>query len=132
MIMNETTRQKKVARLLQKELGGILQIDKRNILEGKFVTITEVGITPDNAIATVYLSMILVSEKLKLIDQINGRKSEIRKELGNRIGKQMRIVPDLIFVIDDLQENADRIENIIDNLNIPPEPEDESQDSSKS
>jgi len=130
--MNETTRQKKIARLVQKELGEILQIDKRNILGGQFVTVTEVGITPDSSIATAYLSMLLVSEKLKLIDHINGRKSEIRRELGNRIGKQMRIVPDLIFVIDDLQEKADRIDSIIDNLNIPPEPKDDSHNPSES
>ena len=121
--MNESTRQKKVARLLQKDLGEILQVDKKNILNGKFVTVTDVDVSPDLSVAKIYLSMMLVEKPEELIDMINKRKSELRKELGNRIGKQMRIVPELIFLLDQLQEEANRIDQIIDNLEIPPEEE---------
>lgn len=122
--MNESKRQQKVAKLLLKDLGEIFQRDTRGILDGEFVTIADVQITPDLSIAFVNISMMLVKDKERLIDQINSRKSEIRRELGNKIGKQVRIVPDLKFFIDNVQENADRMDKIIDQLNIPPTKED--------
>jgi len=68
--MNISTRQKKVSKLLQKELGDILQQDKRNVLGNSFVTITEVEISPDLSIAKVYLSMILANDREELIQRI--------------------------------------------------------------
>ena len=118
--MNESKRQKKVARLLQKELGDIFQKDPRNILENAFVTIMDVGITPDLSIARVYISMMLVKNQQELIDKINHRKSEIRGILGRRVGKQLRIIPELVFYRDEIQENASRLDALIDNLDIPP------------
>ena len=130
--MNISTRQKKVSKLIQKELGDILQQDKRNVLGNSFVTITEVEITPDLSIAKVYLSMILVTNREELIQTINHRKSEIRGILGKAVGKQLRIVPDLIFILDDLEEKASKIDQIIDNLVIPPSTEDDDDTTSES
>ena len=130
--MNISTRQKKVSKLLQKELGDILQQDKRNVLGNSFVTITEVEISPDLSVAKVYLSMILANDREELIQRINHRKSEIRGILGRAIGKQLRIVPDIIFLMDDLQEKASKIDKIIDSLEIPPLSEEEDDDESLS
>src|SRR5690606_3864188 len=55
---------------------------------------------------------------------IESHKKEIRRDLGNRIGKQVRIVPDLIFYIDKVEEEAMRLEALIRSLNIPPAPDD--------
>jgi len=119
--MNESKRQQKVAKLLQKDLGDIFSRDVRGILENAFITISDVRVTPDLKIAYVYLSMMMVNDKEGLIDRINQRKSEIRKILGNKIGKQVRVVPDLKFYIDELGENAIKLDKLIDDLNIPPE-----------
>ncbi|MDH5475828.1 MAG: 30S ribosome-binding factor RbfA [Cyclobacteriaceae bacterium] len=118
--MNESKRQQKVAKLLQKDLGDIFQRDTRGILDGAFVTIADVQITPDLSIAFVNISMMMVKDKEALIEKINDRKSEIRRELGNKIGKQVRIIPNLKFFVDQVQENANRMDKIIDQLNIPP------------
>lgn len=123
--MNENKRQKKVARVIQKELSEIFQRDTKNILGSAFVTLTEVSITPDLSMARVYISMMMVDKKQELIDKINQRKSEIRGKLGNRIGRQMRIVPDLEFFIDELQEDAIKMDALIDSLKIPPLPEED-------
>ena len=42
-------------------------------------------------------------------------------ENADAYGKQVRIVPELVFYIDEVEENAQRIEDLIKNLNIPPE-----------
>ncbi len=122
--MSGTTRQQKYARLIQKEISDIFQKDKRGILENAFITLADVRVSPDLSVAKIYISMLLEKDKEKVLEKINTRKKEIRKELGDRIGKQVRIIPELVFYIDEVEENAQRIEEIIKNLNIPPETKD--------
>jgi len=64
--------------------------------------------------------MMLAKDKAQTLENLNRGKSEIRKALGDRIGKQVRIIPELIFIIDETEENAFRIEELIKSLNIPP------------
>ncbi len=115
-----STRQLKYSKLIQKELSEIFQQDKRGILDNAFVTIADVRMSPDLSVAKVYISMLLAKEKEKTLDKINTRKSEIRKALGNKIGKQVRIIPELIFYKDDVEENAQHLDELIKNLHIPP------------
>jgi ribosome-binding factor A len=123
--MTGTTRQQKYARLIQKELSEIFQRDKKGILENAFVTIADVRVSTDLGVAKVYISMLLTKDREKVLERINSRKKEIRKALGDKIGKQVRIIPDLIFFVDEVEENAQRIEDLIKNLNIPPEKKEE-------
>lgn len=119
--MAGTTRQQKFAKLIQKELSDIFQRDKRGILENAFVTIVEVRVSPDLAVAKVYVSMMLVKDKAAMLEKIRARKSEIRKALGNKIGKQVRVIPELIFFIDEVEEDAQRMDQLISGLSIPKE-----------
>jgi ribosome-binding factor A len=121
--MAGSTRQQKYSRLIQKELGDIFLRDKRGILDNAFVSIADVRMSPDLSVAKVYISMLLAKEKEKILANIITRKAEIRKALGDRIGKQVRIIPELIFFKDEVEEQASRIEDLIKNLNIPPEKE---------
>ena len=116
-----TVRQQKYGKLIQKELSDIFLRDKRSVLDNAFVTIAEVKMSPDLSVAKVFLSMMLAKNKNVVLASINSHKSEIRKALGERIRNQARIVPELIFVIDEVEENAQRIEDLIKSLNIPKE-----------
>ncbi|HMQ00329.1 MAG TPA: 30S ribosome-binding factor RbfA [Cyclobacteriaceae bacterium] len=122
-----TKRQQKFARLIQKELGEIFQKDKRNILGNAFVSVVDVQVSTDLSFAKIYLGMMLIQDKQKVLDVINTRKSEIRKALGNRIAKQVRHIPELAFFIDEVEENAMRLDALIDSLNIPPKSKDEEE-----
>lgn len=115
-----STRQLKYSKLIQKELSEIFQQDKRGILDNAFVTIADVRMSPDLSVAKIYISMLLAKEKEKTLEKINARKSEIRRELGNKIGKQVRIIPELIFYKDEVEENAQHLDELIKNLHIPP------------
>src|SRR6478736_3344682 len=117
--MSGTVRQQKYGKLIQKELSDIFLIDKRSITDNAFITILEVRMSPDLSVAKVYLSMSLVKDKQGVLEKINVHKSEVRKALGVRIRNQARIVPQLVFFIDEVEENAERIESLIKNLNIP-------------
>lgn len=122
--MAGSTRQHKFSKLIQKELSDIFQRDKRGILDNAFITIADVKVSADLGIARIYISMMLAKDKKAVLEKINTHKKEIRKALGDRIGKQVRIIPDLVFFIDEVEENAQRIEALIRDLHIPPaEPE---------
>lgn len=117
--MTESKRQQKFSKLIQKDLGDIFQRDKMGVFSQTFVTIAEVKITPDLSLARVYVS-IFSPNKRDVFDNIIEHKSEIRRELGFKIGKQVRIVPDLEFFLDEVEDRAARIDKIISDLDIPP------------
>lgn len=118
--MAGSTRQQKFGRLIQKELSDIFQRDKRGILDNTFITISDVAMSPDLSVAKVYISMMLAKDKAQTLERLNRGKGEIRKALGEKIRKQARVVPELIFFIDETEENAFKIEELIKNLHIPP------------
>lgn len=126
--MEESTRQQKYSRLIQKDISDIFQKDKMGIFSNTFVSVVDVKVTADLSVAKIYLSMMLVPDKQALLEKIDLHKSEIRKALGNKIGKQVRKIPELIFIIDEVEEKASRIDQIIDNLDIPPADEQSDED----
>ena len=81
----ESTRQLKVARLLQKDLGEIFQRESRNLSQGAMVTVTKVHVTPDLAMAKVYLSLFATEDKNSLLKHIKKHTKEVRYHLGKRI-----------------------------------------------
>ena len=121
----ENKRQKQYAKLIHKDLGEIFQRHLPDLFKGAFATVTEVQVTPDLALAKVYISMLLAENKQSVIDSVAERKGEIRRLLGNKIGKQVRVVPDLHFILDELQDEATKMDKLIDGLDIPPAPPEE-------
>lgn len=117
----ETKRQQKFSRMIQRELGEIFQKDIKGYFSDALITVTQVRMSPDLSMAKVYLSLMITPDKKTFIDEIIEKKGWIRKMLGDRIGKKIRIIPDLQFYLDDSAEYADNIDRILRNLNIPPE-----------
>ena len=114
-----TTRQLKYGKLIQKELSDIFQQDKKGILDNTLITLAEVKVSADLSIAKVYISMMLAKDKKAILDKITARKGEIRKALGDKIRKQVRVIPELIFYLDEVEENAQKMDKLITNLHIP-------------
>ncbi len=109
----DSTRQKKISRLLQKEISELFQKEVREIAMGVMVTVTVVRISPDLGQAKVYLS-IFPNDKIKDVYQnINEHASQIRFALGKRVGKQMRIIPNLAFFLDDSIDYLDNIDRLL-------------------
>ena len=118
--MGGTVRQQKFSRLIQKELSDIFQRDQRGVLGNAFITIVDVRVSPDLSVARVYISMMLAKDKKAVLQKLDAHKKEIRKALGDRIRNQARIVPELAFFIDEVEENAQRMESLLKGLQIPP------------
>jgi ribosome-binding factor A len=110
--MQETKRQKQVGQLLQKELSDIFQRMGYNVIEGGMISLSAVRVTPDLLEARVYLSMFQIKDNADMMDRIKERGWEIRKELGMRVGKQLRRVPELSFFLDDTLDYVFRMEEL--------------------
>ncbi len=124
-ICEVTTRQLKVSRLVQRELGNIFQQDIKSLFHKAFITVTQVRISPDLATAKVYLSFMLVDDPSKGLQMIESRKKDVRRMLSTRIGRKMRVVPELHFYLDDSADYASRIDKILSGLDIPQETDNE-------
>lgn len=126
--MKESKRQKQFSGLIQKDLSEIFQRNAASLVgTHTFITVTNVKMSADLSVAKIFLSFMLSDKQQEMLEMINMKKNEIRRQLGNRIGKQVRIIPELIFYLDDSADYAARIDQILSNLDIPPE-EDEGTD----
>jgi ribosome-binding factor A len=114
----ESKRQQKYSKLIQKEVGEIFQKEAKHIIGNSFVTVSRVLVSPDLGVAKVYLSFLLEKDR-PVFEKINDKKSEIRKHLGNRIGKSVRIIPELALFIDDSASYAQHMDKVISSLDIP-------------
>jgi ribosome-binding factor A len=109
----ESTRQKKIARLLQKELAEILRIKNNEIAPGKMITVTVVRVSPDVSVARIYVSVFPSAEKEKVLEQIKEHLPAIRYELGKQVHNQLRIIPELVVFPDDSLDYIDHIDKLL-------------------
>jgi ribosome-binding factor A len=112
----ESKRQQKFAGVIQEDLAAIFQREGMNYLPNTLVTITKVRVTPDLAIARVFLSFFNNTNTALALHTIKSHASEIRYKLGGRIKDQVRIIPQLEFFIDDTSEYVDRMDKIFDKI----------------
>jgi len=109
----ETKRQQKVARLLQKELAAILQKDGKIMFGSALVTVTHVSISKDFSFARVYLSIFGVDDKELILKNLETNKREMRFWLGKRVKNQLRIIPELVFALDNTLDYIENIDNLL-------------------
>ena len=111
----ESTRQKKVARLIQKEMANLFLHESKTMFNGAFITVTVVRISPDLGHAKIYLSFFKSEKASEMLSLVQQSKSELRGKLGMQVGKQLRIVPDLDFFIDDSLDYYENIDRLLKN-----------------
>ncbi len=112
----ESNRQKKFAGLLQEELASIFQREGAAYLPNTLVTITKVRVSPDLAVAKVYLSFLNTNNTSLSVATVNSHAGEIRYKLGSRIRHQARVIPTLSFFVDDTNEYVERMDQIFDKI----------------
>ncbi|MBY0541876.1 MAG: 30S ribosome-binding factor RbfA [Sphingobacteriaceae bacterium] len=112
----ESKRQQKFAGLLQEELAAIFQREGSSYLPNTLVTITKVRVSPDLAVAKVYLSFLNTNNTELSLATVNSHTGEIRYKLGTRIRHQARVIPTLSFFVDDTNEYVEHMDKIFDKI----------------
>lgn len=110
----ESVRQQKVNKLVAKEMAEIFRSEARTMFAGGFITVTSVRVSPDLGLAKIYVSIMGgKADKDTIFAMIKDQTPHIRKIFGGIIGKQLRVVPELMFYIDDSLDYAMRIDELL-------------------
>lgn len=112
----ESKRQQKFAGVIQQDLAAIFQREGMNYLPNTLITITKVRVTPDLALARVFLSFFNNSNSQVALQNIKLHANEIRYKLGARIKDQVRIIPQLEFFVDDTGDYVERMDKLFDKI----------------
>ena len=108
-----STRQLKVAREIQKDLAEIIRAKGMAAFGGAMVTVSEVRISPDLSVAKVYVSIFPSEKQESVMGMIEENAKALRGELGRKVGKQLRIVPELVFFLDTTLDYAEHIDQLL-------------------
>lgn len=108
----ETTRQSKINRLLQKELGEIFLAETKK-MPGTLVSVSIVRVSPDLSVAKVYLSIFPSDKAEEILSAVKESAKSIRFELATRVRFQLRKVPELSFFVDDSLDYIDNIDTLL-------------------
>ncbi|MDR2083435.1 MAG: 30S ribosome-binding factor RbfA [Bacteroidales bacterium] len=109
----ETIRQQRVQSLIQQELGELFRKQTPEWFPGMMLTVTKVIISKDLSVAKVYVSIFGKESNQKILNIIKEHSKEIRYLLGSRIGKQLRIIPELAYFLDDSLDYIDNIDKLL-------------------
>ena len=108
----ETTRQNKIARLLQKELSDMFQ-RQTAAMPGVLVSVSKCRVSPDMSVCRGYLSVFPSERAEEIVGNINANVNSVRFELGKRVRMQLRIIPELKFFVDDSLDYDERIGELL-------------------
>ena len=108
-----TTRQLTVAREIQKDLAEIIRGKGMAAFGGAMVTVSEVRISPDLSVAKTYVSIFPSAKAEEVMKLLEENLRTIRGELGRKVGRQLRIVPEIVFYLDTTLDYAEHIDQLL-------------------
>ena len=108
----ESTRQQKIARLIQKELSEIFRQQTAK-MGNVLVSVSAVRVSPDLSIARVYLSIFPSEKADEILKNINASSKTVRYELAQRVRYQLRKTPELSFFVDDSLDYIEHIDELL-------------------
>ena len=116
----ETTRQKKIAGILQNDLTSILQKLLKHVGKNSVISsVTKVKISSDLSLAKIYTSVFPINQAKPAFKLIELNKSSIRNSLGILIKNQVRRVPVIEFYLDDSLDHIAKIEEALEEKSNP-------------
>ena len=116
----DSARQKKVNALLRTVVSEIvLNKFRASGHKNHVVSITGVRISADLSVARVYVSVYPYSSSVIVIELLKSSKSSIKKDLSQKLGNELRRIPDLFFFTDSSVENANQIQKSLSDKKNP-------------
>ena len=96
---------------LKKEISNIINYELNNPKITGMISVTRAKITPDLKYAKVYVSILNSKNTKDTLANLKKSSGFIRTEIAKRIN--LRITPELIFVLDDSMEYGAKIDQIL-------------------
>ncbi|MDB4583549.1 30S ribosome-binding factor RbfA [Draconibacterium sp.] len=108
-----STRQNKISRLIQREMANIFLKLNKSRFPGKLISVSVVRVTKDLGIARIYLSIFPSEFAEEILSAIQESNKHLRGELGRKVGKSLRAIPELEFYLDDSLDYIDKIDKLL-------------------
>lgn len=109
----ESTRQLKVAKEIQKDMAEIIRSKGMASFGGALVTVSGVRVSPDLSVAKVYVSVFPSAKAPEVMESLRENVRALRGELGAKVAKQLRIVPEIAFFLDSSLDYVEHIEELL-------------------
>ena len=104
---------------LKKEISNIINYDLKNPNITGLISVTKAKITPDLKYAQIYVSILNSKNTKETLAALKKSSGFVRTEVAKRIN--LRITPEIIFVLDDSIEYGERIDKILKEI-LPEKP----------
>ncbi|HCE56753.1 MAG: 30S ribosome-binding factor RbfA [Draconibacterium sp.] len=108
-----STRQQKISKLIHREMADMLLKINKTQFAGKLISVTVVRVTKDLGIARIYLSIFPSEFGAQILKEIELMHKPLRGELGRKLGKSLRVIPELEFYIDDSLDYIEKIDKLL-------------------
>jgi len=116
----ENNRQKKISKVLQKDVAEIIQEKLKNQgTKGVLVSVTKVDVSADFSSAKVFLSVFPSAMSQQILKEVSSAAGSIKHHVSQKAKNQLRKVPGFVFYIDDSLDYIDRIETSLKGLDNP-------------
>lgn len=109
--MKNNNRLNRIDEELKKEISNIINYELKNPKITGLISVTKTKITPDLKYAKVYVSILNSKNVKETFANLKKSSGYIRTEIAKRIN--LRITPELVFVLDDSMEYGARIDQIL-------------------
>ena len=107
-------RQNKVSGLIQRELANYFLVHSRSKYAGAMISVTTVRVSPDLALAKVYISIFNGNAaRDEVFKKIESNTKEIRASFATQTKGQMRATPQFQFILDDSLDYANEIDRLL-------------------
>lgn len=104
----------RIAEEIKKVVSEMIQNELKDPRIKGLISVTKINLTKDLKFCKIYIS-VLGADKEEVLAGIKSGAGYMRKELGQRV--QIRILPELQFVIDNSMEYGAHIDQVIKELN---------------
>lgn len=109
------TRMSRIDSEIQKHLANIISRFDDIEISSALVSVMKVETFADLSLSKVYISVFGDENKKKsLVKKLNDNKKTIRYDLAHKM--KLRIIPDLMFIVDDVEERAERVLKLFETI----------------
>ncbi|ALR29105.1 MULTISPECIES: 30S ribosome-binding factor RbfA [Chryseobacterium] len=106
----ESNRQRKVAQIIQEDFAELFRKQAAESKQSILVSVSDVKVTADLSIAKIYLSIFPQEHRQAVMKEIEENKAQYRNFIGQKMAKQVRVIPNLNFYLDTALDDVEKLE----------------------
>ena len=106
----ESNRQRKVAQIIQEDFAELFRKQAAESKQSFLVSVSDAKISPDLGVAKIYLSIFPQEFRDSIMKEIEANKAQYRNFLGQKMAKQVRVIPQLNFYLDTALDDVEKLE----------------------